>query len=433
VPVSDLLKGEWLAKLRHYERLYVGFSGGLDSKVLLHVLSQYPELKAKLHAIHINHGVQDKAYDWAKLCQDYCKKQQIPISIENLHFDSLQNFEKRARNERIDVFKSYLKKGDCLMTGHHQDDQAETLLLQLLRGAGIDGLACMPNEKPLGKGALLRPFLTQEKNELFDYAKKHKLDWIEDPSNEQTSYTRNLIRAKIMPIIAKHFPHASKKLAQTAKKMGQAQQCLTDMAQIDANDCIDAKLCLMLEPFTNLSKPRQVNVLRHWIKQHGLLMPQAQIVSRFFKEVVNARVDANPIVSFYGHQMRRYQAKCYLVKEIHHDNLAKSTWHDFPNDLALPEGLGVLKVASSQSGLKVPNGACICVGFRKGGETIKLNGMTKSLKTLMQTLQIPPWQRNFVPLLFIDERLACLIGHVIADDFLGKGYSCHQISQSHHL
>ncbi len=203
---SGPLTPEWIAHLKHFNRLFVGFSGGLDSTVLTICPCWRIQLREKLTAVHIHHGISINASYWQKHCQEFCAALAIPCITQAVDFNRLANIEEGARRARYAAFATLLKERDGLLLGHHLDDQAETLLLQLFRGAGVDGLASMADFGSLGLGTVVRPLLAVNRASLHAYALHHGLTWIEDESNQDVHYSRNYLRQNIIPLLAEKWP-----------------------------------------------------------------------------------------------------------------------------------------------------------------------------------------------------------------------------------
>lgn len=416
--INSLLTPEWLARLSHFSRIIVGFSGGLDSTVLLHVLASYPSLHSKLVAVHINHGISPNALSWQMHCKQFCEPLNIELITESVHFDRSANIEEGARIARYAVFSSLLDEQDALILGHHVDDQAETVLLQLFRGAGVDGLAAMAESGFLGKGGVVRPFLSHPRFLLEQYAAVHQLNWIDDESNQDVNYSRNYLRHQIMPLLAEKWPGAVGALARTAKHCQQAKSNLDALALLDCPELSAVKKWLLIEPLQQLNFDRLSNVLRFWLKQNQISMPSTLTFNRLIHELIFASEDAVPEVSWGTIIVRRYQSHLYLEEQSTFNLPSCTEWSMFPLPLLL-EHITVVAKKSNQ-GLVVPEGAKITIKFRQGGEEFKWHGQTKRLKKLFQEWEIPPWLRERTPLLYIDGTLAAVVGYAVSDLFLNN-------------
>ena len=411
---NSLLNSEWLKLLGHYKRLFVGFSGGLDSTVLLVNLAAEPALAPKLTAVHINHGLSPQALTWQNHCQLFCQERQIPFVFQKVEFERQANIEAAARKARYKVFESLLEVDDCLILGHHLDDQAETLLLQLFRGTGVDGLAAMVAVKDFAAGQLLRPLLQQSRQCLEVYAQTQQLQWIEDESNQNTAFSRNYLRHQVIPLVAKRWPAITTNLVRTAGHCQEAQANLDDLAKIDCPALDLNPSTLTIEPLLLLKPARLSNVLRLWFKVNQVSLPNAATFKRLVSEMILANCDANPQINWGECTVRRYQQTLYLLKKESKILSRQLAWPSFPDPLYL-EGIGYLQVQPKRKGLVLPSSSQIEIRFRQGGEFFKWHGQTKQLKKLFQEWQIPPWLRERIPLLYINSELAAVIGYAVSD------------------
>lgn len=204
-------------------RLIVGYSGGLDSHVLLHGLAMHRPywLTQKLEAIYVDHGLQTASAVWGEHCAEVCRDLNMPFRVLKIDARPVpgESPEAAARRARYAALAAELGFDSALLTAHHRDDQAETLLLQLLRGAGPYGLAAMPAVSRLGQGRLLRPFLEVDRAELLAYAGKHGLRWIEDASNTDTGFDRNYLRHRVLPLLRERWPAVNRTLSRSARSV----------------------------------------------------------------------------------------------------------------------------------------------------------------------------------------------------------------------
>ncbi|KTD47636.1 tRNA lysidine(34) synthetase TilS [Legionella quateirensis] len=412
---KQLFNSRWVSHLEQFKKLIVGFSGGLDSTVLLHALYSQSSLRNKLLAVHINHGISPNALSWQNHCETFCINAGIPFISETVDFDRSANLEERARNARYEVFTSLLSNLDCLLLGHHMDDQAETVLLQLFRGAGVDGLAAMMESGSFGSGALARPLLTCFRKQLEQYAAFYELTWIEDESNQDEQYSRNFIRQQIIPSLAAKWPGVVGNIARAASHCQQARLNLDELAIMDCSQLLTPSTLLRIETLKSLSVERLSNVVRVWLKKNHLQLPAAATFDRLIHEVVFASEDAMPLVSWDAVQIRRYKDSLYIVpaKEI---NLpACIEWTDFPQPLKFGDTGSCLLAQKALEGIRISNDAKIHIQFRQGGESFCWHGQTKQLKKLFQDWGIPPWLRQNIPLVYINGQLAAVIGYAVSD------------------
>lgn len=404
----------FLAKNRANPHLVVGFSGGLDSCVLLHLLEQLRQtLPFQLSAHHVHHGLSQHADAWADFCEKTCNTLHIPLTISKVDIDinSGLGIEASARKMRYAVLLA--SDADFICTAHHQDDQAETLLLQLARGAGVKGLAGMAAVDDARK--LLRPLLDISRAELEAYAQQHKLSWVEDDSNTNTQYDRNFMRHTVLPTLMQQYPAIKQTLARSAEHLAAANNLLDVLAAQDAQACLSAELgkkTLALAPLKTLDLNRINNVLRWWLAQNNILMPSVAQLQQITQQLLDAKSDAAISIELKGEidlTLRRYQDFAYLVPEALIKTTVDEIWQGeaicaLPNQtkLTFKQELG------AGLSLKCLNDKRLIIKSRAGGERIKpdLNRPSRSLKTVLQSAAIPPWQRSQLPLIFVGETLA---------------------------
>ncbi len=383
-------------------RLLLGLSGGLDSVVLLNVLVS---LRARhpfdLAALHVHHGLSPNADDWAGFCERLCVALGVPLTVEHIRVDPFDRagVEAAARRERHRAFERC--DTDFLLTAHHRDDQAETFLLQALRGAGPRGLAAMPEcRRPPGmRAAHLRPLLAVPRAELSRFAHVAGLSWIEDESNQDRRYRRNALRQDILPRLAAYFPAAAATLARVAAHQAETAGLLDDLAHLDAKGVIEGER-LDCAALARLAPPRARNLLRHFIAGQGVRLPASHRLDESLRQLCTARVDARVCIGLEGAELRRYRGGAYLVPMCRRPPPA--TWMGEAR-LRLP-GHGTLFLhATPGRGLRVDalKIGVLQLSVRSGGERLRLTpgGPMRSLKTLLQTHGLPPWARDRVAVL----------------------------------
>jgi tRNA(Ile)-lysidine synthase len=418
--IKHLLSTECFSRLKECNQLIVGFSGGLDSTALLHVLASYSQLSPKLIAVHINHGLSPKASLWQTHCEQFCQSLGIEFISHCVQFDRQANIEEGARIARYEVFSQMLTDKDALILGHHLDDQAETVLLQLVRGAGIDGLAAMTECASFGLGILIRPFLSHSREQLHHYAMLHQLSFVEDESNQDIRYARNYVRQEIIPLLKNKWPGVAGNLARTALHCQQAKRNLDDLALQDLPFLSHQSLCI--DSLSSFSFARIANILRVWLKKNQVQIPSTQTFHSVIHEVLFARGDANPEVSWGTVCVRRYQNHLYLNHKSNKKLPKYLEWSHFP----LPLEYSGMKIMAKKSpaGLIIPAGVRISLRFREGGEVFIWHGQTKHLKKLFQEWGIPPWLRESIPLIYFDETLAVVVGYAVSDLYFKTDSLC---------
>ena len=404
------------------KRLWVAYSGGVDSHVLLHLLAtaNHPELTT-IHAIHIDHGLNSDSNLWTQHCAEVAKKLKVVFSCKKVdvkNIDSL-GMEAAARAARYQALQQGMTENDLLLTAQHQHDQAETLLLQLLRGAGPKGLSAMTKQFQLGETSVMRPLLNVSQADILAYADHHQLQWIDDPSNVETRWNRNYIRHNVWPVIEQRWPAASKTLSRSAEHCAEADALLAELAQQDlALLSVDCKMgCLPVSQLLTLSSSRCRNLLRHFIASKQLPLPSTACLQRVIDEVCLAKADGMPVVSWQDVEVRRYQDQLYFMSPlIKHDTNQVITCNQV-NDVIFGDNQ-ILTWHKKDKGIDEQLiKAGLTLRFRQGGERIKPQGQShhKSLKHLFQQWAIPPWQRDRIPLLFCGDELVAVVGHCISD------------------
>lgn len=409
-------------------RYWLAYSGGLDSHVLLHVLhglmAQRPG--SVLGAVHIHHGLRPEADQWAAHCLAVCAALEIPCQVLHVqaHPAVGESPEDAARRARYQALQGVVGAGDCLLTAHHQDDQAETLLLQLLRGCGVAGLAGMPASAPFGVGLLARPLLRHSRAELREYAERHGLRWVEDDSNAETGYDRNYLRHEILPRLRARWPAAAAALTRSAGHCAAAADLLQTLAGEDL-PALHGPVpgTLRIDRLRVLDSARQDNALRAWLRELSLPAPSTAHLRQVRGALLEAAVDAMPCVRWPGAELRRYRDLLHAMTPLAaHDATQVLDW-DLQAPLNLPGGAGWLRVVPGpglDAGLR---GRRVSVRFRRGGEVCMPvgRGHHHDLRKLFQEAGVPPWQRERIPLLYVDGKLAAVVGFWVCEPFQAAG------------
>lgn len=394
-----------MAPWRNAPAWHIGFSGGLDSTVLLHLLAELAKREnlPPLNAIHVHHGLQAVADAWPLHCQQVCEALGIPLQVISVQVKSGASLEQAARDARYAAFSQRLAEDEVLLTGQHQDDQAETLLFRLLRGAGVRGLAGMPVSRALGQGYLLRPLLSISRDELEAYAREHHLLWVEDPSNEDAHYSRNYLRNQVLPVFRSRWPQATASIARTAAHLDEAQQLLEELAQADLALAESShafnwlKLpSLALPSLADLSPARQRNALRHWLASLTRLPDSDHWVG--WDNLRDAGPGGRPIWRLADGELHRDQGRIWWLSDNWLQPLIQSaqSWTDARHPLELPGNGQVFMDGEIPSGL-------LEVRYRQGGEVLSLPGRGhRDLKRLLNEREIPLFVRGRLPLLFLN-------------------------------
>ena len=411
--LAELQKGR--VKPRRY---LVAFSGGIDSSVLLHALATSSEdHQTPVLAVHINHGLHEDAADWDAHCRNVAEQLGVQHASRTVVVDDKSGLglEAAARQARYDALRDLVEDDDWLLSAHHEADQAETLILNLMRGSGLAGLAGIGVLQRFAQGMLVRPMLDVSNDDLLAYANKHKIGWIDDPTNLDTRFDRNFLRRDIIPALAERWPGVSKSLGRSAGLASEASELLNDLAQLDlANLATGATPNkLDIDGLKSLSEHRQRNLLRYAARQCGLPTPPRKRLRQITRELISAREDAQPLVEWPGAEIRRYRSKLYLLAAQPVDEtlaegklIADGTWLD------LGVGRGQMRLEAGVDGGidsdAAENG--LALRFRQGGEEFCPAGRkrTRKLKKLLQEDGIVPWMRQRIPLLYSGDRLVAI-------------------------
>lgn len=403
------------------KRIWVAYSGGVDSHVLLHLLAtaKQAELDA-IYAIHIDHGLHSDSARWAEHCQVVANDLAVELSCIQVQVEDANTLglEAAARMARYNAFDQHLTENDVLLTAQHQQDQAETLLLQLFRGAGPKGLSSMAHQFKLGDTAIIRPFLNIKQSDVLAYAQQNKLQWIEDPSNVETRWNRNYIRHNVLPEIEKRWPSAAKTISRSAANCAEASELLTELAHddlmaIEANSLSD---CLSVPKLLALSAARCRNLIRYFIELKNLAIPSSAVLQRIVDDVCLAKHDSVPMIRYADVEIRRFQEKLYFMPRLPEHDASQIMAFSSTVDLRMNDQITLSWQQTDGLGLNenlITSG--LTVRFRQGGEQIHLpkHAYNKSLKHLFQEWAIPPWQRDRIPLIFKDERLVAVVGYAV--------------------
>ena len=410
--------------------LCVAFSGGVDSTALLHALAANRDARARgMRCVHVDHGLHAQSTAWAAQASRFAASLGVrcdvaPVQVDR---DSGTGLEAAARHARYAAFEAALQPGEILVTAHHADDQAETLLLRLMRGSGVEGLASMQSIRPFAQGWLARPWLAVPRDEIRAYASAHALAWIDDPSNDNASHDRNFVRSRVLPALRERWPHAEASLARSAGLLREAARVVADetrrelaMAQGLDPATVSVDALRKLEPFV------RNEVVRAWIASLGLPAPTAVALDEL-GTLLDAREDATPIVAWRGAELRRYRDLAYAMATL---PVVDGSWRvewDGASGLELPFGLGALSVRESVGASAPPTviptvARKLTVSFRRGGERMRVraSGPNRAVKDLLQELGVPPWLRDRVPLVRDAEGVVALGDLIVAERFRGR-------------
>ncbi len=410
------------------KRFVIAYSGGLDSHVLLHTIAGLRNTvgNTDIVALHINHGLSEKAGEWVIHCKKQCETLGITFATINVDAKnkSGESPEAAAREVRYQAFREFMQLGDCLLTAHHQDDQAETLLIQLLRGAGPRGLAAMPRYANFAEGWHARPLLNFSRDELQAYAEhissQKKLSWIEDESNSDTRFDRNFLRHEIIPALKLRFPGMTATLSRSARLCAEATELLAHVAEDDTKQVQRDDGTFSVTGLRALGEVRARNLLHQYCRDRGLSTPSAVQLQCIWDEVIGASEDSNPVVHWEGGEARRYRDMLFMGFPLTaHDATLSLPWSG-QGTLLIPQ-LGELygkPVVGMGIAFQVLAEKQIDIRFRQGGEKLRPVGRAghHALKKLFQEAGIPPWLRERIPLLYTDGQLLAVAGQWVAHE-----------------
>jgi len=413
----------WLqaSGVREGDTLGVAFSGGLDSTVLLHLCHRLPaSLAAQITALHVDHGLNAQSGQWRKHCEKTASRWGVAFKATKLSLPGAQRRgpEAAARKARYRALEQ-LNPGRFLLVAHHQQDQAETVLLRLIRGSGVTGLAAMQPVSCRQNTVVLRPFLSLEKTRLEAYARHYDVQWLDDPANTDLHYDRNQLRHVIIPQMRKMRPGVDQVLARVSKNMAQSRDLLEEIAQADlgtvtvsAHSYFAVAVVLDCQRLAALSTPRRVNLLRYWIKSAIAYAPSSH--QQHGLEQLSAGSQRSGLLPLGRYSCRRYRDHLHLLcrlplaPERPEHAYFPGLWTSESSDLVLSGQL------DSQGGLLCRKEG-YAVHFRQGGESLRWHGHRRSLKTLLQQFAIPPWERSLLPLLYVKGELVAVADLWIAD------------------
>ncbi|WP_281558573.1 tRNA lysidine(34) synthetase TilS [Thalassomonas sp. RHCl1] len=425
----------------------IAYSGGVDSQVLLYSLARLRQAKRldnPLMVCHINHGLSENAALWQQSAERECQKLGLELICRQVTLDvsGSQSLEALAREARYQALQQLAPKGALIITGHHSDDQGETLLLALKRGAGLKGLSAMASVSVLGEHTLVRPLLALRRRNIEDYARQHNLSWIEDESNSDTRFDRNFIRHQIMPLLTERWPSMVATMGRSSEHCREGQELLTELAQQDLAQATLSAKALSVPELEKLSKARFNNLLRYFLEQHGCLMPSAEQLNQVHVQL-GAPADKTPAVKMADVWLRRYRDGLYLTGDFQDI----SSWQQQlviggagrAATIELPDHLGMLCFSSSGDKEVVEHGLSPAKLERKtlylrppqASEpvTVKFSHQnprclpdyrqhSRPLKKVLQELALPPWLRQRIPFIYYGETLVAAAGYFVCKDYL---------------
>lgn len=449
-----------LRSLLDRKNWWIAYSGGVDSTVLLHLAAHFleqlknktsgtsPALLPRLYAVHIDHQLQEASAAWAQHCVSVSEAMGVECVVRGVRVNAEgQGVEAAARKARYQAMANIVEPNDVLMTAHHANDQAETILLRLLRGAGLKGAAGMASQRAMTASnidkpdvILHRPLLAVDREQVLAYATEHRLHWVDDPSNEVVHYDRNWVRQRVLPLLKQRWPATEKKLVQFALQAREGQELLDELAAIDL-DSVDAGRDrygnnLSVTGLRDLSDTRFANVVRYWLAQLGVGMPTRAMLHELVRQCRNTDADnvqtsCGVTVRWGDHSLRMHRLRLYLVDA--------TLWQHYPHGAPHEElhlsAAGSLKnpyfgeldvrVCADTSAVGLAEGN-YALQFRQRGQKCLVHGQHRTLKNVLNENAVPSWLRDRCPLLVADGHIAAVGDFVICDGFrVDGGWQLH--------
>lgn len=401
------------------DRYVVAFSGGLDSTTLLHALAASRGVNdVSLVALHVNHALQPDADRWEEHCRAFARDLDVPFDVCRVVVPTGdgRSLEAAAREARYAAIMARVQPGDVVLSAHHEDDQAETLLINLLRGSGPAGLAGIGSMQRLGPGRLCRPLLDVPRQALLEYARHQGLDWVEDPSNGDPGFDRNFLRREVLPRLTERWPAATTGLRRSAELAAESRLLQHELADLDLTALARPPgNCARLDTagLTALSPVRQRNVLKRAIELSGLPPAPSKRLFEAVATLLPAPPDAQPLIRWPGAELRRYRQLLFILRAASPVlPVAPLSLGADGRALELGPGLGRLRLEEDTRGGMRPQlvGSALSVRFRRGGEKLKPQGRREShrLKELLRSAGVVPWMRPVIPLLYAGESLVAV-------------------------
>jgi tRNA(Ile)-lysidine synthase len=422
------LLAQWLPASASGDIL-IAFSGGLDSTVLLHALAPAYRRERRVRVVHIHHGLHPHAAQWEAECARQAQALGLEFLARRVHVPPKpeEGIESAARRVRYDVLREVLHPGETLLTAHHADDQLETVLLALMRGSGVEGLAAMPRCQPFGAGWHLRPLLEWTRADIERWARARSLLWWNDPSNDSMQFDRNYLRTHIVPALRARWPAAAHSVVRSAAHSGEAAQLLEEIAVRDLADASHGP-CLRVAALRQLSSARRRNLLRYWLRACGARAPSTRKLASLDHDMLAADADRQPCVSWDDVEVRRHRGLLYCGPKLPTAERIELDW-DWRTPLRFGELPGIFRTEIAHGrGLKLaalpPR---LRVRTRRGGERLRLprHAHRRELKKLLQDANVLPWWRDRLPLLFVGDTLIA-----VADLWVDASYAASQEDES---
>ena len=427
-PDCEPIRRAILQALPRHTALCVAFSGGRDSTVLLHSLAGLrPEMGFVLRAAHVNHGLQSAAEEWETHCAVVARRLDVPYSAHRVTVRTDpggRGLEAAAREARYDALRTNLKPGEWLLTAHHASDQLETVVLHLLRGSGVHGLAGIPRDTAFGPGRLVRPLLDVPVEVVEAFASAvllpQGIHWLVDPTNADPAFDRSFLRGRVLPVLQQRFPAAARAAGRSATLAAEAAALLDELGANDGR-VIVAGDRVSLPLLRDLRPARQRNLIRWLARQRGWASPPERRLRAGLDQLLGAAPGRAPVLGWAGHEIRRFRDHLYLLDSATPGSDLAESWIEWADLKPLRLG-GLRGELSGLTGTGVGLASKVVasglqVAFRSGGERVRsgTDRHHRTLKYLFQSHGILPWMRSHVPLVFAKAELAAVADLWIAD------------------
>ncbi len=397
----------------------VGFSGGADSTALLYALKQLKSrLETPVQAVHVNHGIHPDAELWQEHCEHFCQQQGITLTSLRINIESCTGYglEAEARHLRYQAMSALLKPGDSLLTAHHADDQAETLLLNLMRGSGVDGLSAMPHSRPLGAGVLQRPLLNFENAALVNYLQQNNVDWLEDPTNQLLHHDRNFVRHQVMPLLESRWHGVNKRMLRTCNALADARSLLEQLADKYLEQYLCHRLVLQIGSKLHEEPALFKLVIRRWLNKSGTPPIPARSLEALYDQVFPDGGKHKIRIQWGGRLLRLHQSRLWLQHDVETPLCPDAQW---------PANQAVINLGGEHGELKLAGPGAngppeeIVVSSRRNCRVnaIRQGAHHKSLKKLFQSTGIPGWFRDSIPLCELKGELVAIGDWCFDDQF----------------
>lgn len=397
----------------HSQQWRVGFSGGLDSTVLLHLLHRFNNENPQIRfsCVHVNHGLSQNASNWVHHCQRVCHQLDVSLDVFNVNISPQSgcSLEEQARDARYQIIQDNSEANTVLFLGHHLNDQAETVLQRLSRGAGPTGLSGMKALIKIEQQYRFRPLLNISKLELQEYADRYELTWIEDESNGDSQFDRNFIRHEVFPMLEQRWAKIQNNIVKTAELCAEQQSLIDDIARKYLAESLAKDGQLNLDYLKKHSQDWQSQIIRMWLSEYQLKMPSTQVLRQIVRQAFTAKVDATPTICHDGFLISRFANQLHIYKQVDDLSNLKMSFN-IGEKITFPAELGngeLIKATECEGGFYVPESEHVSLSF--GGYSRRFRpfdkNVSKPIKQWFKEWGVPPWIRRVIPIFTIGEQV----------------------------